>query len=511
MGLYACATMTAIVVFFQMSLRPCLGHITHQGNQGRLHGYVENWVTDYQNPSEDTYGAYDSLFYSFLTLDKTPNVQSPRAMYWDGLALYDSMTQTDINVVMKDDPTQYDTYWHRQNIKGLMDWCSQTHKKFIWAIGGWSDLLYTIRDDQIDLFVEQVVTLLTNYGGDGVDLDWEHVSHEKFGNTTIYEQQRQIVGKTIAALRLAFDANPALNHMEIVYTPRYNAFFSHMTSTMFHHNEFATDGEGLDVVDTVDQLYPDGGFHWAVDYVHLMMYDIAANEAFHDTNSPVFERQHYDAVVQSAYDAGVDSSMIVMGYSPGKQAHTGVWGGLNHTRDTMENLQGCVGGSMFWASNDNGQLSSNSSTMGENCATLAHWAVETFPTHRINETCGVPMVITNETSTTESSSMTETTEMSVLETTTDARSTTTSEMPESSATTAVPVLDASEDNDDDSIQYVIIVIVVFFITLLGFCVYLRSKCAFSRSKAQNASMGVELPSREGGPSVEIKSLDTISV
>jgi hypothetical protein len=79
-------------------------------------------------------------------------------------------------------------------------------------------------------------------------------------------QQRQIVGKTIKALRDAFDNDPALSDKWILYTPRYNAFFPTSGST-YGNIALNTDGEGIDVLaglDSVDDL----------DYVHFMMYDL---------------------------------------------------------------------------------------------------------------------------------------------------------------------------------------------------------------------------------------------
>ena len=47
--------------------------------------------------------------------------------------------------------------------------------KFIWAIGGHSDLTKTLERDQIPSFVEKCVDLL-RIAGDGIDFDWEHLS-----------------------------------------------------------------------------------------------------------------------------------------------------------------------------------------------------------------------------------------------------------------------------------------------------------------------------------------------
>jgi len=40
------------------------------------------------------------VFYSFLTLARNPNPNSPPNEYWDGLAIYESMTAADIMTVL---------------------------------------------------------------------------------------------------------------------------------------------------------------------------------------------------------------------------------------------------------------------------------------------------------------------------------------------------------------------------------------------------------------------------
>ncbi|ASG67793.1 hypothetical protein fh0823_09080 [Francisella halioticida] len=71
--------------------------------------------------------------------------------------------------------------WQRVRIDYLIKLTHENNGKFIWAIGGWSDLQQTITDDQIDSFVNQVIELL-KLGGDGVDFDWEHLSQLANGN-----------------------------------------------------------------------------------------------------------------------------------------------------------------------------------------------------------------------------------------------------------------------------------------------------------------------------------------
>jgi len=62
-------------------------------------------------------------------------------------------------------------------IEAMIAACHQGGKKFIWAIGGYSDATKAVRDDQVQLFASKVVQLL-KVGGDGIDFDWEHLSDD---------------------------------------------------------------------------------------------------------------------------------------------------------------------------------------------------------------------------------------------------------------------------------------------------------------------------------------------
>ena len=67
-----------------------------------INGYWENW-TGAINPKQahgisdpyyymDDFKANTHIFYSFLTLHKTPNPDDPKSEVWDGKAIYESMT-----------------------------------------------------------------------------------------------------------------------------------------------------------------------------------------------------------------------------------------------------------------------------------------------------------------------------------------------------------------------------------------------------------------------------------
>ena len=332
-------------------------------------GYVENWKT--MDTSE--LDGFTTLLYSFLTLDATPNVDHPREVEWAGAAVYDTMTLADVLAVMTEtDPAWKNPHnWQKQKVDALIDYCRDTGKKFLWAFGGWSDLTKTTSDDQIEDLVDQLVSLLA-LGADGLDFDWEHLSQYKDADPALFSQQRRVVGKVIASLKTALVA-AGMGDKIISYTPRYNAFFP-TTGSDYGQKNLATDGEGIDVFDVL-KTESEFGVD-AVDYVHLMMYDIHSAEGFHDAPPEgFFSRDHYDAVVRSHLDYGIPAEKIVMGFEPGPQAYTGVWGGMAYDIMTITDMKDTwgIGGVMFWAVNDP-KVASNGKTVGENSIALANYA-----------------------------------------------------------------------------------------------------------------------------------------
>ena len=124
-----------------------------------ISGYWENWkgainpgsggTSDpsyYMNDIADT----NHVLYSFLTLDETPNPYSPNKKCWNGKAIYESMSGGDVLTVMtKTDPAWQNQYeWQRVKIDALIQATHEIGGKFVWAIGGWSDLTKTIQDKQ---------------------------------------------------------------------------------------------------------------------------------------------------------------------------------------------------------------------------------------------------------------------------------------------------------------------------------------------------------------------------
>jgi len=341
-----------------------------KSNEAVIAGYIENWEEYTDAASRALLDPYSTLLYSFLTLDDEPNPDSPNQIQWEGNAVHETMTLADILEVMelKNPPWDNPHNWLRERIVGLMDYCAANNKKFVWAFGGWSDLTKTISDDQVDLLVRMLVTLLQRHGGDGIDFDWEHLSDHKLSDAPLHAQQRLIVGKVIVALKDSLVAEGLADKL-IIYTPRYNGF---LENGAYNSLELATDGEAIDVVNYVEDNSAYGVD--AIDFVHFMMYDIDAREAFSDATSPCFVLSQYDDVVASARRY-IPASKIVMGFYPGFQAYTGEWCGIEHDKATISHLDGETGGIMFWAANRPARAS-NGRSVAQNSNELAAFAAD---------------------------------------------------------------------------------------------------------------------------------------
>lgn len=301
---------------------------------------MENWLTPYSSASM---APFNTVYYAFLTLAKVPNPDNPPEERWDGEAIYESMAQADVVTVMtKTDPEYDNPYnWQREKIQAVIDDCKEQQKLFMWSIGGWSDLTKTISDEQIPKFAEQVVSLL-KLGGDGVDLDWEHLSNYKDTDPALFAQQRAIVGKTITAVRSALkDAGMADKHLS--YTSRWNCFWYSSDAANYGALTFSSDGECLDNVGNMSSPSD-------VSWINLMMYDASPGTAFKD--SQYFKPENYKAVL-SAGSKVVSQSQLVMGFEPGFQAGEGIWEGFDIDFEVINDMKsGGYGGIMFWALND---------------------------------------------------------------------------------------------------------------------------------------------------------------
>lgn len=298
-------------------------------------GYLENWK------AYSGYQPFSHVYYAFLTLDSRPNPDSPAVKTWDGQSLRETMTLAPVEDVMtKTDPVWNNQYeWQRAKVAKVMEDCAAAGQKFIWAIGGWSDLTLTITDDQIPLFSEKVVNLL-KLGGDGVDFDWEHLSTG--GSAAIVQQQRAIVGKTISHLRQALDDN-GLQDKTISYTTRWNCFWTKEDAAKYNALAFDSDGECLD---TFANLRSPND----VDWVNLMMYDAGPGTAFN--GAQYFSLEHYKTVLDLGASV-IGANKIVMGFEPGNQAVAGIWEGFDIDFQVIDHMKrNNFAGVMFWAINE---------------------------------------------------------------------------------------------------------------------------------------------------------------
>ncbi len=343
----------------------------------RIGGYWENWAAAI-NPgsggtSDPSYYANDLqyfnlVYYSFLTLAQTPNPDNPPVAQWSGQAIYESMTAADVITVMTvTDPSWENPYeWQRTKIQAIIDECHANGKKFIWAIGGWSDLTQTISDEQIPAFVTKCVNLL-KLSGDGIDFDWEHLS----ADASIAAQQRRVLGKVLPALRQALDEN-GLSGKLLGYTTRMNAFWNNATRPQ-GVTAYDSDGEGIDVGAAMTEA--GSSFNDCVDWVNIMMYDIPPG----DMGYPSGYTLGAYTMVLGFFQQYMNKNKVVMGFEPGGQAAGGVWEGMVVDKEVIDYVaaQG-YGGIMFWAINQ-GALSPSTEITGANAQELAKYASELTP------------------------------------------------------------------------------------------------------------------------------------
>ena len=353
--------------------------VVNSGYSKQINGYYENWrqpVTPGEGGSTSPdYYKYDiesvnHVLYSFICLDPHPNPDYPATKYWDGNALYESMTSADVITVMNEtDPHWENPYeWQRSKIAALIDSVHANNGKFIWATGGWSDLTKTLHEDQIPLFVDKCVELLRlgeGKLGDGIDFDWEHLSEDP----DIKDEQRMRLAKTMLALRRGLD-DAGMKDKTVGYTTRFNAFWDddHAGTKPANYTLFPSDGEGLKIEETLNEL--GSSLNEIVDWVHIMQYDVPPS----DLNCS--DRMVLETYVQvfDAFMKYVDKDKIVMGFEPGHQAAGGLWEGTKVDKEVIDYIEdNKLGGVMFWAMNEPSSMPDTGIT-GKNAQDLAKYA-----------------------------------------------------------------------------------------------------------------------------------------
>ena len=347
-----------------------------------INGYYENWrgpinrgPGETRDPSfyRHDVASLTHVFYSFICLERRPNPDRPAKKYWNGNALYESMTAANVIDVMTETFPRYDNQyeWQRSKVAALIKAVHENGGKFIWAIGGWSDLTKTLRKKQIPRFVEKVVELLKLGKGrlaDGIDFDWEHLNEDP----DIKDEQREVLAETLLALRTALDEE-GMEDKQIGYTTRFNAFWDDE-----HGNKpegftyFASDGEGLKVEERLNEL--NTSLNDIVDWVNIMQYDVPPS----DLNCPdLMELGTYKTVLE-AFGKYIDKDKLVMGFEPGNQAAGGLWEGCEVDVDVIDHIQeNDYGGVMFWAVNEHANLK-DTGVNGQNSQQLAKYAKDVF-------------------------------------------------------------------------------------------------------------------------------------
>ncbi|AIT10187.1 hypothetical protein LO80_09515 [Candidatus Francisella endociliophora] len=347
-------------------------------------GYWANWKGALQAPAgtsntQSNYytndvAPYTHVLYSFLTLDPNPNPDSPADKEWNGTAVYESMTRHNVLDVMKQYPDGTPAYqrtdnWMRSRIDALIDSTHKNNSKFIWALGGWSDLQQTISPAQVDELVNQLVDLL-KVSGDGIDFDWEHINQLANGQPNPNAKEEQaVLAETMLKLRQKLDAE-GMQDKQIGYTTRFNAFMA--DSSKYGFPGFNSDGEGL-AID--DWLRAHGSsLNKVVNWVNIMAYDVGPS---YMPNGQTWNMNVYKDVLNT-FSSRVDPNLVILGFEPGYQAAGGVWEGMEVSKQAINYLAGeNYGGSMFWAINLENPAS-DGSKLGLNSDILADYSRDKF-------------------------------------------------------------------------------------------------------------------------------------
>ncbi|MBY7735368.1 glycosyl hydrolase family 18 protein, partial [Francisella philomiragia] len=332
-------------------------------------GYWENWgqISATGNDNEDV-APYSHVLYSFLTLDVNPNPDSIKNAYWNGQAIYDSFSWKDVTTGYKDSNQK----WLLNKINTIKPVVQEAGKKFVFALGGWSDLNYTIRPDQVDLLADKLVEVLELSGADGIDFDWEHLSQD--ANTGALSPKRQEQLETLAnvfkTLREKLDAK-GMQDKVIGYTTRFNAFFESSKAHGFP-SDFNSDGEGI----VIEKWLEENGssLDKVVNWVNIMAYDVGPNDM---PNNQTWTASVYEDVL-SSFAEYVNPSLVVLGFEPGGQAAGGQWEGLSLDKQMIDYIfDNGFGGSMFWAMNQ-APWQGNPAVTGKNAYELAKYSQEAF-------------------------------------------------------------------------------------------------------------------------------------
>lgn len=232
-------------------------------------------------------------------------------------------------------------------------------KQFFVSFGGWSDCItFPLNDDDLTTLANMMADFVIYSFADGIDLDFEHFSIQANGDTPWNPEHRQKqlgqFARLIQKIKDRFDAltdekwfqilqdtnawldsSAATNDntpyylstkvylqdlcthkqrppFQIVYTPRFNAFVQKSTTLGFRDN-FVTDGEGLDLFDSIADVAG------AINAVNFMTYD----QAFPYTGAPNQTADGYIGYFTKMIDtcpSTLPKKHMRLGIEPGVQA-----------------------------------------------------------------------------------------------------------------------------------------------------------------------------------------------
>ena len=370
-----------------------LTNISSFGTQKIIGGYVENWkdmsdLTQFQH--------CNVLYYAFMTLAPNPHWENIPTALWNGDHIYETYAR----VPMNDVPGSSGNDYVYKRIEPLILDCQATNRYFILALGGWSDSMNTITDDQIPRLVEEMIEGQKVWKANGWDFDWEHLS-----NSNDPVQQRAILGKVIPYLRRAMEADSAISNDSLLsITLRFNMFFPVGTTG------FSSDGESIDIWKSGQQWArlsentqwanakykekfgtdgswpenPNRAEDWfmnaIISNVNIMAYDNAAN-TWSNAPGKYFSLDNYNTIYQS-FEPYLESHKIVMGFEPSKiqppVGNPGSWSGPVIDSIVIKDVVTKNRGGVFWWAMNDAAPGWNALTNGQVSGIMSNFALCVF-------------------------------------------------------------------------------------------------------------------------------------
>lgn len=274
-------------------------------------------------------------------MDGAPDPDTPHHVAWDGSCLYDVETR---DCVSQDLiwPAKWPNpdAWNGVKIEAMYQYCKENGKKWIWSIGGASDLELGVKEEQYDNFIGQIVTML-HKAGDGIDLDFEHLSVDDDDG-----KLRKNFAHLLKKLREGLDKE-GLKEKTIGYTARYNAAWDDDTSPDGWTN-WNTDGEALTINKELKEKYDGATLASLVDYAQIMFYDQSPD----DLDAPSGLKLKNFKTILDAWGKLFPKEKIIMGFEPGPQFNNGQWEGADVDHSVIDYMKSNgYGGIFFWAIN----------------------------------------------------------------------------------------------------------------------------------------------------------------